>query len=81
MLFKTEYQLQEFRDIQHEHFDDKGEVYSGLGREHSLCEQMLKLINQLEAEIKNSMACVKCHSIKHINEFATPDECNECFNA
>lgn len=25
------------------------------------------------------MECVKCHTIKHVNEFATPDECNECY--
>lgn len=33
--------------------------------------------------IKNAppktMECVKCHKIKHVNDFATPDECNECF--
>lgn len=25
------------------------------------------------------MDCIKCGEIKHINDFATPDECNDCF--
>jgi hypothetical protein len=44
-------------------------------------EQMLKLVNQLNREIlgDKAMECVSCHSIKHVNDFATPDECNDCF--
>ncbi|MEB0262903.1 hypothetical protein [Mucilaginibacter sp. 10I4] len=52
MDFETEYQLQEFREIQADHFDENGKAYKFLVSTH-LCERMLKLINQLEIELKN----------------------------
>jgi hypothetical protein len=27
------------------------------------------------------MECVTCHKVKHVNDFATPDDCNDCFKA
>ena len=27
----------------------------------------------------DNMECVTCHKIKHVNDFATPDECADCF--
>ncbi|MFA5340437.1 MAG: hypothetical protein WC332_01550 [Clostridia bacterium] len=62
MTFETEYQLQQFREIQGEHFDVDGKVYAGNGKEHLLAEQMLKLINQLEQEITPlcTYDCDKC---------------------
>jgi hypothetical protein len=51
MTFETEYQLKEFREIQSQHFDSDGKIFSGNGREHYLAEKMLKLINQFEYEI------------------------------
>jgi len=45
--FETEYQLNEFREIQSEHFDEFGKVFTN-HTSPNLCEQMLKLINQLE---------------------------------
>ena len=57
MTFETEYMLQEFREMQSEHFDENGKVYAGLGSQHWLAERMLKLINQLEKEIKNKTQC------------------------
>jgi hypothetical protein len=59
MQFETEYQLQQFRDIQGEHFDSDGKIFAGNGREHSLAEQMLKLIDQLEREA-NRCQCPEC---------------------
>jgi hypothetical protein len=54
MEFETEYQLGEFRKIESEYFDN-GKYYDGLIRtSHKyIVEQMLKLINQLETQIKN----------------------------
>lgn len=54
MEFETEYQLSQFREIEAEYFD-KGTYYDGLiGTSHkNIMEQMLKLINQLETQIKN----------------------------
>jgi len=54
MTFETEYQLQEFREVEKDYFDENGEYYSGLMGSNPkwMAEQMLKLINQMEAEIK-----------------------------
>jgi hypothetical protein len=49
--FETEYQLQEFRDIQKDHFDKDGKAFQSVISVH-LCERMLKLINQLEIELQ-----------------------------
>jgi hypothetical protein len=48
MNFETQYLLEEFRAIQPELFDENGKSY----RDRSSEEQMLKLINQMEQEIK-----------------------------
>lgn len=50
MTFETEYQLQEFREVQEQYFDEDGVTYTSIHQ--SIMEQMLKLINQLELEIK-----------------------------
>ncbi len=54
MEFETEYQLSQFREIESEYFDN-GKYYDGLiGTSHKyIMEKMLKLINQLETQIKN----------------------------
>lgn len=49
--FETEYQLEQFREIERDHFDENGKAYKHLISTH-LCEPMLELINQMEAEIK-----------------------------
>lgn len=43
-----------------------------------------KLNDQTDAEVTHAgesptMECVKCCKVKHVNDFATPDECTECF--
>ena len=48
MTFETSYQLEEFRAIQPELFDQEGNSY----KRNSSEEQMLRLINQMEQEIK-----------------------------
>jgi hypothetical protein len=48
MTFDTQYLLEEFRAIQPELFNESGESYKGFYYE----EQMLRLINQMEYEIK-----------------------------
>lgn len=50
--FETEYQLQEFREIQGQHFDKYNTHYTGVTVSRHTAEQMLKLINQMEIEIK-----------------------------
>jgi hypothetical protein len=62
MKFETEYELQEFRGIQHEHFDGTGKIYAGNGKEHRLAEQMLQLINLLEQEL--GCQCTACVSVR-----------------
>lgn len=27
----------------------------------------------------DTMECMTCHQTKHVNDFATPDYCNDCF--
>jgi len=53
MDFETEYQLEEFREIQKQYFDEEGKLYGGLrcAQLSSIMERMLKLINQMESEI------------------------------
>lgn len=50
MNFETEYQLQEFREVQSQYFTKEGCVYKQI-IPHQLCERMLLLINQLETEL------------------------------
>ena len=50
--FDTEYELEQFRAIEKDHFDDNGKAYTLYISTH-LCERMLKLINQLQTELKN----------------------------
>jgi len=49
--FETEYQLQEWREIESQHFDSDGNAYTGQVMSRSTQEQMLKLINQLDSEL------------------------------
>lgn len=49
--FETEYQLQEWRKIELQHFDSDGFAYAGQVMSRSTQEQMLKLINQLDSEL------------------------------
>jgi len=54
MTFETEYQILEFRKIQDQYFDEKGEAYTPASSiDKNIKEQMLKLINQMETEIKD----------------------------
>jgi hypothetical protein len=50
--FETVYQLQEFRSIEKEYFNEKGELYRNIKVTPRIMEMMLKLINQLEKEIQ-----------------------------
>jgi hypothetical protein len=59
MIFETEYQLQEFREIQEQYFTEDDKLWGGLhcANLSSIMEQMLKLINQMEIElIKRELA-------------------------
>lgn len=49
--FETEYQLQEFRELQPSYFDKDGKAYTGTIFDLNMAERMLKLINQLESKI------------------------------
>lgn len=59
MTFETEYLLQEFRDIQDQHFDDDGKAFTGTYVSTGIMERMLNLINQLEKELNNHQAIIK----------------------
>lgn len=54
MEFDIEWNLQEFRNEQHELFDENGKRYTGVSLSNDTAEAMLKLINDLEC------ALVKC---------------------
>lgn len=81
MTFETEYQLQEFREIQQQYFADNGKLWGGLqcANLSSIMSQMLTLINQLESEIfqddnndkreKNTLAQVFIELEKSKNDF------------
>lgn len=49
--FETEYQLREFREVQPQYFDQDGKAYTGSIFNLDMAESMIRLINQLEAEI------------------------------
>ena len=49
--FETEYQLEEWRKIESQHFDSNGFAYAGQNMSANTQEQMLKLINQLDEEL------------------------------
>ena len=51
--FETDYQLQEFRTIQSEHFKANNECWEGNhpANHTFIMEQMLKIINQMEQEL------------------------------
>lgn len=49
--FETEYQLQQWRDIEGQHFDEDGDAYKGQTMARSTQEQMYDLINQLDSEL------------------------------
>lgn len=75
MTFETEYQLQEFRKIQKQYFDEEGTLWGGLSSfckpMKSIAESMLKLINQLEKEL--GCQCSAC-TIKHDSDCAVHNE-------
>ncbi len=52
MTFETEYQLEEFRKIQGDLFDENGKRFSATRISDNEAEQMLEVINILEKEIK-----------------------------
>lgn len=54
MTFETEYQLQQFNEIKEQYFDENDKLWAGLNCAplESIMEQMLRLINQMETEIK-----------------------------
>ena len=51
MTYDTEYMLEEFRARQPEYFDSDGCAYRSVWL-HAAAEDMLKLINALEQEVK-----------------------------
>ena len=53
MTFDTEFALQEFREVEREMFDEAGKAYTGSIISYRQSEEMLKLINMLESELKN----------------------------
>lgn len=55
MDFETEYQLQEFREVQNQYFDENDKATFQIAP-HQLCERMLTLINQLEIELKSKLS-------------------------
>ena len=59
MTFETEYQLEQFREIESQY--NFGSAYTGVFIPPSFIEQILKLINQLEKEIKTT-ACAPTES-------------------
>lgn len=52
MNFDIEWNLQEFREEQKELFDDEGKRYTGVALSNDTAEAMLKIINDMENEIK-----------------------------
>lgn len=53
--FESEYQLEQFREIEKDHFTNEGNALKLYISTH-LCERMLKLINQLETELKSKLS-------------------------
>lgn len=53
MTFDLEYQLEKFREEQKSLFDENGKRFGGVLLSHRNAEEMLSLINNLEAEIKS----------------------------
>lgn len=51
--FETEYQLEEFRKIEGEYFNEKGTY--GVGLPKSIMNRMRNLINQMEKDINNKI--------------------------
>jgi len=52
MKFETEYQLQQFREVEKEMFDENGKAFTGSRISERQSEEMLTLINSLETELK-----------------------------
>lgn len=50
--FETEYQLDQFRTIQGQYFDEYNIHYSGTAMDKNTAQKMLELINQLEKEVR-----------------------------
>jgi uncharacterized Fe-S radical SAM superfamily protein PflX len=73
MTFETSYLLEEFRKIQKESFGEDGKVYAGLGRVHSLAEQMLKLIDALVGE--TLCQCQECQDLWKANRKVHASDC------
>jgi hypothetical protein len=47
MNFEQEYQLEQFRELQSQYFDEDGNCYTGVNLSPFIMESMLKLINVL----------------------------------
>jgi hypothetical protein len=60
--FEAAYALQAFREIQDQLFDADGKQYTGVGVSTGNTEQMLRLINLLEAEIKSLESEIPAHA-------------------
>jgi hypothetical protein len=52
MNFDIEWNLQEFREEQSQLFDENGKRYTGVALSNDTAEAMLKIINDMESEIK-----------------------------
>jgi hypothetical protein len=60
------------------------ELYNEAKEDKKKIQEATKLNDQVDAKVTHTeepstMECVKCHKVKHVNDFATPDECIECF--
>jgi len=52
MNFDIEWNLQEFREEQSQLFDEDGKRYTGVSLSNNTAEAMLKIIDDMESEIK-----------------------------
>jgi hypothetical protein len=50
--FETQYQLEQFREIEGQYFDEYNIHYAGTQMDRNCAQKMLNLINQMEYEIK-----------------------------
>lgn len=66
--FETDYQLEQFREIQGSHFDSEGKKYAGVPIGAGSSEMMLKLINQLEAEVLELRSTESVKPVRRLDE-------------
>lgn len=79
MEFELQYELDEFKEIQEQYFDEDGKCYTGINISTDIMEKMLKLIdnlservNELEPVIKQQIKkSLPIHGVT-INEVALP---------